>query len=258
MATEAQYKTTYNISIVALEEAKGTLLAYDNIAVAEGPHPGKAYTQARDIQGAHRRFQIAPDGPQMPQKEVGPLNTDPADNNPPPGLDPSEGPLPLPGPSGPLGPRPSPVAPFAPVQLRPTLSQTAPVNGSARPAAAAGATPSSDVRLTGGPQTAGGSGELGLTHRPGSPRHGSDVRRRITWEQAGTSHFFVQAALFAGVRYIDTSETYERGNAERTLGRVLEHSRCAKTRLPGHQEQRHQNGRPRRIRRLRQTVERQP
>ena len=41
VATEAQYKTTYNISIVALEEAKGTLLAYDNIAVAEGPHPAQ-------------------------------------------------------------------------------------------------------------------------------------------------------------------------------------------------------------------------
>ena len=35
VATEAQYRTTYNVSIVALEEAKGTLLAYDNIAVAE-------------------------------------------------------------------------------------------------------------------------------------------------------------------------------------------------------------------------------
>jgi outer membrane protein TolC len=35
VATEAQYKTSYNISIVALEEAKGTLLAYDNIVVAE-------------------------------------------------------------------------------------------------------------------------------------------------------------------------------------------------------------------------------
>ena len=63
VATEAQYKTTYNISIVALEEAKGTLLAYDNIAVAEGPHPRKAYIQARDIQDAHRQFQISPDGP---------------------------------------------------------------------------------------------------------------------------------------------------------------------------------------------------
>ena len=58
VATEAQYKTTYNISIVALEEAKGTLLAYDNIAVAEGPHPRKAYIQARDIQDAHRQLPI--------------------------------------------------------------------------------------------------------------------------------------------------------------------------------------------------------
>ena len=40
VATEAQYKATYNVAIVALEEAKGTLLAYDNIVVAEGPHPG--------------------------------------------------------------------------------------------------------------------------------------------------------------------------------------------------------------------------
>ena len=41
VAQEAQFKTTYNISIVALEEAKGTLLAYDNIAVAEGPQPAQ-------------------------------------------------------------------------------------------------------------------------------------------------------------------------------------------------------------------------
>ncbi len=34
VAQEAQFKTTYNISIVALEEPKGTLLAYNNIAVA--------------------------------------------------------------------------------------------------------------------------------------------------------------------------------------------------------------------------------
>ncbi len=42
VATEAQYKTTYNISIAALEEAKGTLLAYDNIVIAEQPQPRKA------------------------------------------------------------------------------------------------------------------------------------------------------------------------------------------------------------------------
>jgi outer membrane protein TolC len=37
VATEAQYKTAYNISLAALEEAKGTLLAFDNIVVAESP-----------------------------------------------------------------------------------------------------------------------------------------------------------------------------------------------------------------------------
>jgi outer membrane protein TolC len=155
VATEAQYKTTYNISIVALEEAKGTLLAYDNIAVAEGPHPAKAYRQAVDIQGAHRRFPIAPDGPQVPQRQVGPLNSDPADNVPPPGVDAPEGPLPLPAPSGPLGPRPSPVPPYAPVQVRPTLSQSAPANGSAQPAGSAATAPAADVRLTGGSAKAG-------------------------------------------------------------------------------------------------------
>jgi len=33
---------------------------------------------------------------------------------------------------------------------------------------------------------------------------------------------FVQKALFAGVRYIDTSETYENGNSEKNIGEVLE------------------------------------
>ncbi len=37
VATEAQYKATYNVSIVALEEAKGTLLEYKQISVAAGP-----------------------------------------------------------------------------------------------------------------------------------------------------------------------------------------------------------------------------
>jgi outer membrane protein TolC len=42
VATEAQYQTAYNTSILALEEAKGTLLAYDNVVVAEGPRPHKS------------------------------------------------------------------------------------------------------------------------------------------------------------------------------------------------------------------------
>ena len=33
---------------------------------------------------------------------------------------------------------------------------------------------------------------------------------------------FVQAAIFAGVRYIDTAEGYERGKSEQTVGEVLE------------------------------------
>jgi predicted aldo/keto reductase-like oxidoreductase len=39
---------------------------------------------------------------------------------------------------------------------------------------------------------------------------------------------FVQQALFSGVRYIDTSETYENGNAETTLGEVLERTKMRK------------------------------
>ncbi len=41
-AQEAQFKTTYNVAIVALEEAKGTLLTYDNIAMADEPIPPDA------------------------------------------------------------------------------------------------------------------------------------------------------------------------------------------------------------------------
>src|SRR5262245_56700638 len=41
-------------------------------------------------------------------------------------------------------------------------------------------------------------------------------------------HSFVQAALLAGVRYIDTSENYEGGNAEKVLGEVLERTKMRK------------------------------
>jgi uncharacterized protein len=39
---------------------------------------------------------------------------------------------------------------------------------------------------------------------------------------------FVQAALYAGVRYIDTSESYERGISEKTLGEVIERTKMRK------------------------------
>lgn len=40
-----------------------------------------------------------------------------------------------------------------------------------------------------------------------------------SWDLAPS---FVQAALFSGVTYIDTSETYEQGNVEKVLGEVIE------------------------------------
>ena len=39
---------------------------------------------------------------------------------------------------------------------------------------------------------------------------------------------FLQAAFFAGVRYIDCSENYERGKCEKTLGEVLERTKLRK------------------------------
>jgi len=48
VATEAQYKALYNISIVALEEAKGTLLEYDKITVVEGLKSGAPADAVRD------------------------------------------------------------------------------------------------------------------------------------------------------------------------------------------------------------------
>jgi len=123
VALEAQYKTTYNISIVALEEAKGTLLAYNNIAVAEGPNPRKAYVQARDIQDGHKQIPIQPDGPMYPERRTGPSMPDPVTPQPPPDLEPGD-PLPaMPAPIGPLGPPPTPVNPARPAGEAPILSQ---------------------------------------------------------------------------------------------------------------------------------------
>lgn len=123
IAQEAQYKTSYNTSIAALEEAKGTLLAYDNIAVAEGPHPRKAYIQARDQQAAHRQLRIRPDGPLDPDRIVGPANADDVPPVDPPGTEDQVGPKALlPSPSGPLGPVGRPVAPMVPAGDRTPMS----------------------------------------------------------------------------------------------------------------------------------------
>jgi hypothetical protein len=164
VATEAQYKTTYNISIVALEEAKGTLLAYDNIAVAEGPHPKKAYIQARDIQNAHRQHHIPPDGPMMPEKPWGPGMPDPTTPNPPPGAEAPNLP-PMPAPIGPIGPAPTPVPPHVPSSFQPFLSQNAPASGTASPGTNAPRTSGG----SGGTAPSGSSSELTLTSGDGAP-----------------------------------------------------------------------------------------
>ncbi len=159
VATEAQYKTTYNISIVALEEAKGTLLAYDNIAVAEGPHPRKAYIQARDIQQAHRQFHIPPDGPQYPAPPVGPPNGDITQPNPPPNAEDPNYP-PMPAPVGPLGPAPTPIPPHVPTSTQPFLSQNGGSGGPALPAVSSarpGSGTTGEMTLTSGPAGGGSS-----------------------------------------------------------------------------------------------------
>lgn len=113
VAQEAQSKTSYNISIVALEEAKGTLLAYDNIAVSEGPHPSKAYIQARDQQAGHRFFPIRGDGPYKPVRGSGPPVPDPVVPQPVPGVNQNPVRPPLPAPGGNLPPFPPALPPAA-------------------------------------------------------------------------------------------------------------------------------------------------
>ncbi|WP_165073673.1 TolC family protein [Paludisphaera rhizosphaerae] len=122
VALEAQYKTTYNISIVALEEAKGTLLAYNNIAVAEGPNPRKAYAQARDIQEGHKQIPIPHDGPKYKERVTGPMMPDPVTPQPPPNVEQDSNLPAMPAPIGPLGPPPTPLPPARPAGEAPILS----------------------------------------------------------------------------------------------------------------------------------------
>ncbi len=115
VAQEAQFKTSYNNSLVVLEEAKGTLLAYNNVVLAEGPQPHQAYIQAVDQRGAHGQFHIGHDGPLHPDVGSGPLNSDPIIPDPPAGYQPDPN-LPdfFPAPVGPRGAPTSPAVPGAP------------------------------------------------------------------------------------------------------------------------------------------------
>ncbi|WP_152053477.1 TolC family protein [Tautonia marina] len=126
VAIEARYKTSYNTAIAALEEAKGTLLAYNNIAVAEGPQPPKAYVQAIDQQKAHRRIPIEPEGPVAPKPVVAPPIQDPLPPMSPPGSTPPEPSPFFPAPYGSFGPPAMPVGPTTPVGDPVPLSSTQP------------------------------------------------------------------------------------------------------------------------------------
>jgi outer membrane protein TolC len=122
VAQEADFKTRYNTAIAALEEAKGTLLAYDNIALSEGPHPRKAYLQAKDQQEAHRQFPIGGTGNYHPRTIPGQPMIDPVNPLFPSGDGSDKPRAPLPAPAGPLGPPGSPVAPMVPAGEVPILS----------------------------------------------------------------------------------------------------------------------------------------
>jgi outer membrane protein TolC len=123
---EAQYRAQYNIAIAALEETKGTLLAYNNVVLAEGPWPAKAYIQARDQRAAHGRFPIGEDGNLTPRPANRPQVADPVPVQPPPNAEPA-GPLPpLPAPAGPFGPQPLPAAPGFPAGEPPIIGENRP------------------------------------------------------------------------------------------------------------------------------------
>ena len=119
VAQEAQFKTTYNISIVALEEAKGTLLAYDNIAWPKArtrgrrtSRPATSRPPTGDADSARRSRILRSPARSIPTRSRQPA-AERAAGRPPP----------LPAPVGPLGPPPTAVPPYRPAGEAPILSQ---------------------------------------------------------------------------------------------------------------------------------------
>jgi hypothetical protein len=74
IAQESLYKTTYNTSIAALEEAKGTLLVYDKITVLDQPIPRKPQAPAKVDAVAPASFE----GPAKPAPAPVPAAAQPA------------------------------------------------------------------------------------------------------------------------------------------------------------------------------------
>ncbi|HKD37984.1 MAG TPA: TolC family protein, partial [Pirellulales bacterium] len=109
----------YALAIKNLHYAKGSLLDYNEIYLAEGPWPGKAYKDAADRKTA--RWQPKP------------LNY--IFNQPPPVSIGTEPNYPLPPPAGPIGPPPvPPIGPAAPIGPAPEeLPKTPPIGPQGRP-----------------------------------------------------------------------------------------------------------------------------
>jgi outer membrane protein TolC len=128
VAQEADFKSRYNTSIAALEEAKGTLLAYDNIAVAEGPNPHKAYIQAVDQQNAHRQVPVGDNGSPYPRIINGPEMLSPVEPKAPSNANPANNLPAFPAPAGPAGPAPNSTAPQLPAGI-PNEAAGMPVRG---------------------------------------------------------------------------------------------------------------------------------
>lgn len=174
VSEEARYKTQYNISIIALEEAKGTLLSYDNIALSEGPYPDKAYAQVMDQQAGHIRHSTGDDAPNTVPLRTGPAHLDPLPDQFPPTSEPLP-PFPVPAPGGPLGPPATPTAPARPSGLPEPLT----LDAGPRP---------SILGTGSGTGTAGGFGSM--SGSPGSRRLGTilgSADSRVTPAGAGSA-----------------------------------------------------------------------
>ncbi len=84
---EAQSKASYNTSIAALEEAKGTLLIYEGVTIVGKPSARKRYIQARDQQAGHGQFHVPLDGTYRPQPTFEPPSPDPVARDLPPNVE---------------------------------------------------------------------------------------------------------------------------------------------------------------------------
>jgi hypothetical protein len=74
VAQEAQFKTTYNIALMALEEAKGTLLEHDQIVVIHRPVTSSPATATRDLTAKPASHELPSPGPNsgLPAPAPGP------------------------------------------------------------------------------------------------------------------------------------------------------------------------------------------